>query len=29
MQLANNYEKDVFNGDLGWIARIDSEDHGC
>jgi exodeoxyribonuclease V alpha subunit len=27
MQIANNYEKDIFNGDLGWIARIDSEDH--
>jgi len=27
MQISNNYEKDVFNGDLGWITGIDSEDH--
>jgi len=25
MQLRNNYEKDVFNGDIGRIARIDPE----
>jgi exodeoxyribonuclease V alpha subunit len=23
LQLRNNYEKDVFNGDLGWVASID------
>jgi exodeoxyribonuclease V alpha subunit len=27
MQISNNYDKDVFNGDLGWITRIDPEDH--
>lgn len=26
MQITNNYEKDVFNGDLGFIVRIDPED---
>lgn len=26
MQLRNNYEKDVFNGDMGRIIRIDLED---
>ncbi len=26
MQVVNNYEKDVFNGDIGWISRIDSEE---
>ncbi|MGD0916540.1 MAG: ATP-dependent RecD-like DNA helicase [Thermodesulfobacteriota bacterium] len=26
MQVVNNYDKDVFNGDMGWIARIDQED---
>jgi exodeoxyribonuclease V alpha subunit len=25
MQIRNNYEKEVFNGDIGRIARIDSE----
>jgi len=25
LQTRNNYEKDVFNGDLGWIARMDQE----
>ncbi len=23
MQMVNNYTKEVFNGDIGWIARID------
>jgi exodeoxyribonuclease V alpha subunit len=27
MQITNNYGKDVFNGDLGWITGIDAEDH--
>jgi exodeoxyribonuclease V alpha subunit len=26
MQVRNNYEKDVFNGDIGWISKIDQED---
>jgi len=26
MQIINNYEKDVFNGDIGWISRINQED---
>lgn len=26
MQTANNYDKEVFNGDVGWIAKIDPED---
>jgi len=26
MQLRNNYDKDVFNGDIGFIHRIDTED---
>jgi len=26
MQIVNNYDKDVFNGDIGWIAKIDQED---
>ena len=26
MQMTNNYDKDVFNGDIGWIAKIDEED---
>jgi exodeoxyribonuclease V alpha subunit len=26
MQLRNNYDKDVFNGDIGRILKIDSED---
>jgi exodeoxyribonuclease V alpha subunit len=26
MQIVNNYDKDVFNGDMGWIAKIDQED---
>lgn len=25
MQLVNNYEKDVYNGDIGWISGIDAE----
>lgn len=27
MQIRNNYEKEVFNGDIGFIAAIDEEDH--
>lgn len=26
MQLRNNYEKEVFNGDLGYIREVDTED---
>jgi exodeoxyribonuclease V alpha subunit len=25
MQTINNYDKDVFNGDIGWISKIDPE----
>jgi exodeoxyribonuclease V alpha subunit len=25
MQIINNYDKDVFNGDIGWISKIDPE----
>ena len=25
MQIRNNYDRDVFNGDIGWISRIDHE----
>lgn len=27
MQTSNNYDKDVYNGDIGFIAAIDREDH--
>ncbi|MEW6375373.1 MAG: ATP-dependent RecD-like DNA helicase [Thermodesulfobacteriota bacterium] len=26
MQVINNYDKEVFNGDIGWVSRIDQED---
>jgi len=26
MQIVNNYDKDVFNGDIGWVLRINRED---
>jgi len=26
MQITNNYDKEVFNGDIGWISRINRED---
>ena len=26
LQLKNNYDKDVFNGDLGWVAEVDPEE---
>lgn len=26
LQLRNNYDKDVFNGDLGWVSEVDPED---
>ncbi len=26
MQLRNNYDKDVFNGDLGYIREVDTEE---
>ena len=26
MQIVNNYDKEVFNGDIGWISRINRED---
>ncbi len=25
MQIVNNYDKDVFNGDVGWVSKIDQE----
>ena len=27
MQIKNDYDKDVFNGDIGFISRIDPEEH--
>jgi len=27
IQLRNNYDKEVFNGDLGWILEVDEDDH--
>ncbi|CCH47489.1 SF1B family DNA helicase RecD2 [Pseudodesulfovibrio piezophilus] len=27
IQLKNNYDKEVFNGDLGWIIDVDPDDH--
>ncbi len=27
IQLKNNYDKEVFNGDLGWIVDMDTSDH--
>lgn len=29
MQLRNNYDKDVFNGDIGFVTRIDREKSEC
>jgi exodeoxyribonuclease V alpha subunit len=26
MQIVNNYDKEVFNGDIGWISKIDPEE---
>ena len=26
MQTVNNYDKEVFNGDIGWVSMIDQED---
>ncbi len=26
MQIRNNYEKEVYNGDIGWIGRVDLEE---
>jgi len=26
MQIVNNYDKEIFNGDIGWVSRIDPED---
>jgi exodeoxyribonuclease V alpha subunit len=26
MQIINNYDKDVFNGDIGWVSKINQED---
>ena len=26
MQIRNNYDKDVFNGDMGFVTRVDSEE---
>ncbi len=26
MQTVNNYDKEVFNGDIGWVSKIDQED---
>lgn len=25
LQLRNNYDKDIFNGDLGWVQEVDAE----
>jgi len=25
MQITNNYDKEVFNGDIGWVSKIDQE----
>ncbi len=25
MQVVNNYDREVFNGDIGWVSKIDSE----
>jgi len=25
MQIVNNYDKEVFNGDIGWVSKIDQE----
>jgi exodeoxyribonuclease V alpha subunit len=27
MQIRNNYDKDVFNGDIGFIKEVSEEDH--
>nr|WP_321257359.1 ATP-dependent RecD-like DNA helicase [uncultured Pseudodesulfovibrio sp.] len=27
IQLKNNYDKEVFNGDLGWIIEVDEDSH--
>jgi exodeoxyribonuclease V alpha subunit len=27
MQMVNNYDKDVYNGDIGFIKRIDTQEH--
>jgi exodeoxyribonuclease V alpha subunit len=27
IQLKNNYDKEVFNGDLGWILEVDEDEH--
>ncbi len=26
MQTVNNYDKEVFNGDIGWVSKIDQKD---
>ena len=26
MQIVNNYDKEVFNGDIGWVSKINQED---
>ena len=26
MQITNDYDKEVFNGDIGWISKINRED---
>jgi exodeoxyribonuclease V alpha subunit len=26
MQIANNYDREVFNGDIGWVSKISQED---
>ena len=26
MQITNNYDKEVFNGDIGWVSKINQED---
>jgi exodeoxyribonuclease V alpha subunit len=27
MQTQNNYEKEIFNGDIGWVNRLSLEEH--
>lgn len=26
MQIVNNYDKEIFNGDIGWVSKINQED---
>lgn len=29
MQVENNYEKDVFNGDLGTVSEVNEKERSC